>query len=222
MTFFSTDTGKVFHCTDGSANTWVEISTFSGPLEITDDLTVTGDLILPTGIIEVSDGAGTMDVYTHALRHNAAGDDPISGLVNQVLVGADDGSSPITLTASYQDIVSVAIDTGGRDDPSSILIFGICQCFNTNSGTSARVSFRLALNTDGGGAVAYTPPEALTATLDVRAGSNQDNFVMNLQGFDPALIADQHVITMQARISDGFGAAETLARQLFVIDLGSN
>jgi hypothetical protein len=118
--------------------------------------------------------------------------------------------------------VSVDIDFIGRLSNSAILIFGICQCFNPNSGTSARVSFRLALNTSGGGAVAYTTPEAITATLDVRAGSNQENFVLNMQGFDPAVIADEHVVTLQARISDGFGEADALARQLFVIDLGTN
>ncbi|KKK73735.1 hypothetical protein LCGC14_2890860, partial [marine sediment metagenome] len=49
MTYFRTDTGQVFHCTDGSANTWVETSLFTGPLEITNTLEVGGNLILPTG-----------------------------------------------------------------------------------------------------------------------------------------------------------------------------
>ena len=88
MTYFATDTGQVFHCTDGATNTWLEVSTFAGPLSVSTELTVSGDLRLPSKVLNDTSG-DLMDPFAHALRHLVGGSDPLSGIVNQVLSTGD-------------------------------------------------------------------------------------------------------------------------------------
>ena len=68
MTLFATDTGQVFYCTNGAANTWIEASRFDGPLEITNTLEVGGNLILPTGIVDDNAVVGVYVYHVNQAR----------------------------------------------------------------------------------------------------------------------------------------------------------
>jgi hypothetical protein len=213
MTYFDTGGGKVYHCTVGATNTWVEVSTFTGPLEITNTLEVGGDLILPTGILDDDDG-DTFNVFAHASRHNAAGADSLTGLL-PIGSDADDGSSPIALTGSYADLGSVVIDFSGRDGNSTILVFAQCHLQGAGSVNSI-ASVQLTID-----AVAFAVPFgaiALESYGDTGNGASDLNHTVNVQGYQISVSAGSHTITLQGK--ENAGTLTALARQLLVIDLG--
>jgi len=210
MTLFATDTGQVFYCTNGAANTWVEASQFSGPLEITSSLEVGGNLILPTGILD-DDAGDTFNVFTHALRHEAGGTDSLSGLINQILVDADDGSTPIALDASWTNVLSVAFDFTGRSGNSSVLCFAILGI--ESSGGTARADYRFTIDT-----VAFAAPFGVTCSAQVYTAPRESTFP--LQGYQTTLSPGAHTITLQAYETDP--SATATARHLLVLDLGPN
>ncbi len=214
MTYFDLGSGRVYHCTVGASNTWVEVSTFTGPLEITNTLKVGGNLILPTGILD--DNAGdTFDVFDHSARHNAAGLDALTGLIQQINSDADDGSSPIALTGSYADLGTVAIDFTGRTGNSSILVFAQCHLQGAASVNSI-ASVQLTID-----AVAFAVPFgaiALESYGDTGNGASDLNHTVNVQGYQISVSNTSHIITLQAK--ENLGSLTALARQLLVIDLG--
>ncbi len=213
MTYFDTGSGKVYHCTVGASNTWIEVSTFTGPLEITNTLEVGGNLILPTGILD--DGAGdAFDVFDHSSRHNAAGADALTGLIQQISSNADDGSSPITLTGAYQNLLSVAVDFTGRSGNSTILCFALIYFLGDGSNGSA--SIELAL--DG---TAFAVPFGVTIVNshgDNDAAAQELDMTVNQQGYQNSVTAGPHTITVRAK--NVSGGMDALARQLLVLDLG--
>lgn len=217
MTLFATDTGQVFYCTDGAANTWIEASRFDGPLEITNTLEVGGNLILPTGILD-DDAGDTFNVFSHALRHSdVSGDlDPIPGLIRQISADADDGSSPITLTGSFQDLLTVNLDFTGRSGVSTILCFALIYFLGDGSNGAAEIE----LTHDG---TAFVAPFGIT----IRNSHGDNDFTIkeldmsvNQQGWLNDLSATTHTISVQARNTDG--GMDALARQLIILDLGPN
>ncbi len=209
MTLFATDTGQVFYCTNGAANTWIEASKFSGPLEITNSLEVGGNLILPTGILD-DDAGDTFNVFAHAARHAASGADSLSGIINQILVDADDGSSPIVLTGSFADMLTVAFDFTGRSGNSTILCLGVLEADGVTSGS--KLEYQLAIDS-----VVFTTPRGLTLG-QVPTQNKRGSFP--ILGYQDTVSAGSHTITVEAR--NTLGTSEVFSRQLLLLDLGPN
>ncbi len=214
MTLFATDTGQVFHCTDGSANTWVEASRFSGPLEITSTLEVGGNLILPTGILD-DDAGTTFNVFTHGGRHASVDpdDDPLAGLIRQLSSDGDDGSSPVVLTGAYATLGSIFVDFTNRGGNSTILVFGLSN-FN---GTVLTCQVSMQFQMDG---VAFASPQGVTAVHNQLTGTGNELFVVSQQGVFSTVSDTTHTITLEALVSVGGATAQ--ARNFILIDLGPN
>jgi hypothetical protein len=213
MTYFRLDTGQVFHCTNGAINTWTEVSSFSGPLEIASSLEVGGDLILPTGSI-VDGISNTLNVFSHGDRHviDDGTGDSVFGIIRQVQVDADDGSSPIVLSGAYSTLGSINITFTGRGGTSTILVFAM-----SNFETLTRpCSFSTEFQIDG---VPFAVPQGVVADHLISA-SQGEFFTMNQQGILESVSAGPHTITFEALISSG--AAESQARHFLLIDLGPN
>ncbi len=214
MTLFATDTGQVFYCTDGALNTWVETSRFSGPLEIANTLEVGGNLILPTGILD-DDAGTTFNVFAHGTRHESVdpADDPVFGIVRQVQVDADDGSSPVVLSGSYSTLGSIIIDFSGRGGTSTILVFAVANFDGTVLAASIDMEFHMD-------ATPFTSPQGVLAVHDQPSGSSNNNFVVSQQGIFETVSATTHTITLEALQT--LGAVTARARHFLLIDLGPN
>ena len=215
MTLFATDTKQVFHCTDGSSNTWEEVSQFSGPLEITSTLEVGGNLILPTGTIDdAAIPTQSMDVFSHAGRHASVSaiDDPIPGLIRQLSVDASTSLSA-ELTG-FQEILSVSVDFSGRGGNSTVLLFAHSAFYCTNVET--RITMRLLM--DG---TEITFPYSVRA-INSQANENyQEWMTLTLQGYDDT-VDNTGIHTFTVEAVKASGTAYASYRQLMLLDLGPN
>ena len=213
MTYFDGFTGIVWYCGVGGTDLWVQQSKFTGPLVIGTTLEVGGNLILPTGILD-DDSGDTFNVFNHSARHNAAGADSLTGLIQQISSDADDGSSPITLTGSYQDLLSVVVDFTGRGGNSTILCFALI--YFLGDGLNGAASVELTLDT-----TAFAVPFGITIVNshgDNDAAAKELDMTVSQQGYQTSLTAGVHTIAVQAKNTEG--GMDALARQLLVLDLG--
>ena len=83
----------------------------------------------------------SLDIFTHGTRHIGTGSDPVSGVITNIGVDIEDGSSPTILTGSFANILSVVVDTTGRSSNSTILCFAVLQAITTG-GTVVQVEYQ--------------------------------------------------------------------------------
>jgi hypothetical protein len=218
MTLFATDTGQVFHCTNGSADTWIEASQFTGPVEITNSLEVGGNLIL--GNQTLDDGiSDTMNPFIHALRHQSGGDDPLAGIIGQILVDTDSGSqallTPITNLTEHS---SVGFDFTGRGGNSTILFYWVGN-LNNASGAGRTTEARTFLDvTTTGVFIELGVP--FTAQVNTHASPNTGVGQFTIIGYHNSVTATAH--TLEIRAAANGASATTEDRVLLVLDLGPN
>lgn len=214
MVLFATDTGQVFLCTDGSADTWVEISRFSGPLEITNSLTVNGNLRLPTGIIDDTSG-DTFNVFSHAARHLAGGEDPISGVIGQLHLDLDNGTQALnSIITNLSAHMSVNFDFTGRSSFSRIVWMAVANVSKT--GAAGSRTYRASTFIDG--AVQSGP---YTSEInEIELANEEENGQVIVIGSRSNLTAGPH--TLDIRMASDGSDASTQDRILIVLDLGPN
>jgi hypothetical protein len=153
-----------------------------------------------------------MNVFSHAIKHASVDpdDDPVFGIVRQLQVNADDGSTPVVLGVSYSTIGSVGIDFTGRGGPSAILCFALSNFEALTRPCSVSMEFRI-------GGVPFAVPQGVVADHLISVAQGEF-FTINQQGILDGLSAGFHTITLEALVSSG--TCEAQARHLLLIDLG--
>jgi hypothetical protein len=212
MMHFATDTGRVYHCTNGATNTWAEVSSFVGPLAVTSTVEVGGNLRLPTGILD--DTAGdTFNVFAHATRHGVAGSDAINGIVNQIFTNLATADLAIgTGTPPPTTVLTRAFDFTGRSSFSRILF--LAQVLIDNDSTGIRQhSMSFFLDT-----VELLAPYSIRSEDQTASGSGGGETTMVLFGTHDGITAGPH--TMEVRCHADGGSVIARSRMLMICDLG--
>jgi hypothetical protein len=209
---YATDTGQVLYCADGATNTWVEQTEFTGPLDVTNTLEVSGNLIL--GNQTLDDGvADTMDPFAHAARHLVGGEDPLSGVVNMILNAGSAVPQTVAQTASFPlpvtTVQSLAFDFTGRSGLSTIQIYA--PIYISRGGDAVDISLALFLDT-----VEITNPNSIRAQEEI---SSAGEITITLVGFLTNVTAAAHTLEIRMGVEQN-RPPDVEDRMIMVTDLG--
>lgn len=213
MVLFATDTGQVFYCVNGALNNWVEISRFNGPLAVTSNLEVGGNLRLPTGVLDNTLG-DTFNVFSHAARHLAGGSDSIPGVISQVFVGSNDDVVALsTPLSNLTNAVNAVFDFTGRTGASTILWVSVVNVENA-AGAVRSIEARTFLDGVEQNVLVTSPINKLRLDNSITQGQ------MLIIGHNNNVSAGFH--DLQIRMAADAINASIQDRYLFILDLGSN
>ena len=213
MVLFAADTGQVFYCTNGAANTWVETGRFSGPVSVTSNLEVGGNLVLPSGIVDDKLG-DTFNLFSHAARHLAGGADSVPGIISQVFIGSNDNNVSLTTpSTNLTNVVNAVFDFSGRASVSTIIWLAVINVTNA-SGQPRSVEARTFMDvTELAG---ITTSQVNQLSLDSSITQSQ----MVVMGHKADVGPGFH--NVQIRMSANSGSVSAEDRFLIVLDLGVN
>ena len=214
MIYHGTDTGRVFFCTNGAGNTWVEQSRFTGPVTIDNNAIVSGQIRMPLKILHdnVSD---QMNPFAHQERHQIGNEDYLRGTVVQILnsgttatqILAQTGSVPLPVTV----IQSLAFDFTGRSGVSTIQIFA--PVFFQQDGNSNQVDMSGNFFLDG---VEIANPNSTRLQWEIDIlGEQAVTFVAFLQ----SVTAGPHTLEIRVGVEQNITPLAR-DRMIMVTDLG--
>jgi hypothetical protein len=215
MVYYATDTGQVFYCSDGTSNTWIEQTAFTGPLSVTNNLEVASQIRMPAKALH-DDVSDLMNPFAHAARHLVSGADSLSGLVNQIISTGSNVTMAIVQSAAYpipdQTILSVGFDFTGRSGASTVLFFANVAFVNSSATFQQDFTFAFFLDS-----VEVTNPNAIRAEVEI--DGNSDEGTVTLVGWLNTVSAAAHTIEvkMGAETTTASGAKD---RMLMGLDLG--
>ena len=213
MIYHGTDTGRVFFCTNGAGNTWVEQSRFTGPVTIDNNAIVSGQIRMPLKILHdnVSD---QMNPFAHADRHLLGASDYLKGRVEQILNSGSDVTQVVGQTGGFPlpvtVIQSLAFDFTGRAGLSTIQIYAPCF-IDQDSGSQADISLGLFL--DG---VELTNPNSIRAETEI---DDHGEATVTLVGFVASVSAAAHTLEIRIGVEQNT-TPRARDRMIMVTDLG--
>jgi hypothetical protein len=145
--YLATDQGRVYFCTDGALNTWVEITAFGAAVAMAGLLTLSAGLTLSGGNLDMSsagrrlivpaeawlrEGATDIRPHAHAARHLVLGGDPLARLLQDY----ERAYAAAPAFAVGQAVISKSYDLSGRSGVSRFLVFGSGQVGQDGNGTN--------------------------------------------------------------------------------------
>ena len=216
MFFYATDTGRVFYCTSGTGNTWVEQTSFTGPVTIDNNLIVSSQIRMPAKVLHdnVSD---SMNPFEHASRHFLGAGDYLKGRIEQILSDGSDTpfglSGPGLYPVPDQTIASIAFDFSGRNVDSTILMLG--QVWYHEDAGSGRVDITTSLFLDG---VEVAVPFGIRSKVELANTSGNDDGTVTIFGFSTTVSDGAHTLDLRTGVNGSTPVAEQ--RSLMLLDLG--
>jgi hypothetical protein len=218
MIYYASDTGRVFYCSNGAGNTWIEQTRFTGPVTIDNNAIVSGQIRMPLKQLHdnVSD---LMNPFAHNDRHQLGDVDYLKGRVEQIASDMGTGGSPVLFTTTPNSqladniLLTVNIDFTGRTGLSTVLVWTNLVCATVDAG---QYDINFAVFLDG---VELTTPECVRGELDLQNTVNNTD-MGSLTAVLKTVTATPHVITLQAGVKLSALEAQALGRQLVVLDMG--
>ena len=213
MVYYASDTGRVFYCSNGAGNTWIEQTHFTGPVTIDNNAIISGQIRMPLKVLHdnVSD---SMNPFAHNDRHLLGGADYLKGTVTQIINGGSavtqilgqTGGFPLPVTS----ILSLPFDFTGRTGLSTIQIYAPCF-FDQDSASQVDMSAGLFL--DG---TEITNPNSIRAEFEIDASGE---FTVTLVGFLTTVTAAAHTLEIRVGVEQ---ATTPRARDIMIMvtDLG--
>jgi hypothetical protein len=212
MLFYATDTGRVFYCSNGAGNTWIEQTHFTGPVTIDNNAIIGGQIRMPLKQLHdnVSD---LMNPFAHNDRHLLGAEDYLKGRVEQILNSGSDvpqlvaqtGAFPLPVTV----IQSLAFDFTGRIGLSRIQMYA--PCYFNRGGDAVDIS--LAFFLDG---TEITNPNSIRAQQEID-GSGENT--VTLVGFLSNVTAAAHTLEIRMGVEQN-RPTNANDRMIMVTDLG--
>jgi len=212
MLFYGSDTGRVFYCTNGAGNTWIEQTRFTGPVTIDNNLIASSQIRMPAKILHdnVSD---SMNPFEHASRHFLGAEDYLRGRVEQIINSGNDVPQVIAQTGGWPlpvtVIQSLAFDFTGRTGVSTIQIYA--PCYFNRSGDAVDIS--VAFFMDG---TEITNPNSIRAQHEV---SENGEATITLVGFLNNVAAAAHTLEIRVGVEQN-RPLNANDRMIMVTDLG--
>jgi len=217
MLYYASDTGRVWYCSNGAANVWIEQTHFTGLVTIDNSLLVSSQIRMPAKALHdnISD---LMNPFAHAARHLVGGLDPLSGVVNQLITTGSSVDFGLVQAAAWpvpdQSILSVGFDFTGRPGNSTVLFFAPVSLLQNSAGV-ADISLAFFLD-----AVEVTTPNSIRGICEVNPhASSEGGQTMTLVGWSSTVSAAAHTLAVYVGVRQ---ATTPVAqhRTILALDLG--
>jgi hypothetical protein len=212
MLFYASDTGRVFYCSNGAGNTWIEQTRFTGPVTIDNNLIASAQIRMPAKVLHdnVSD---SMNPFAHNDRHLLGAQDYVRGRVEQILNAGSVGPDAIAQTGAFPLPVTVietlAFDFTGRTGNSTIQIYA--PCYFNRAGDAVDISLAFFLDT-----VEITNPESIRAQHEIPTSGEA---TVTLVGFLTNVTAGAHTLEIRMGVEQN-RPPNANDRMIMVTDLG--
>lgn len=220
---YFTDTGKAFFCTNGTNDTWAEITGLTGPLTLDGALTLDAGatlsdsqtLTVPDAESWLDDGTNQMDPFTHAARHEVGGDDALANLIANV-IQAGPGAATLSFSAINPGLlplamISTAWDLSSRSASTTHALIYARALIKINSGNS---SWKFSIESDQDG--------RLFAFEGTNNGDGGNYWDVQSWQYVTGISNNSHVISFEVTddVNESASTGEYDRAQITIVDLG--
>jgi hypothetical protein len=162
-----------------------------------------------------------MNPFGHAARHLVGGLDPLDGVIQQFIHGANTGTTGLVQSGAYpipdQQLITVGFDFTGRSGDSTVLFFST-TVLDEDSGSVA-TNINTSIFVDGTELIVAASEENIRAELTFPSISGNDVGTLTQFAYKTDLSAGAHTVEVWAGVS----AATTptaVSRMILGLDLG--
>jgi hypothetical protein len=212
MVYYASDTGRVWWCSNGAANVWIEQTRFTGPITVDNNLIASAQIRMAAKTLH-DNVADSMNPFEHASRHFVGGADPLGGVVNMILNAGSDTPQTVAQTGAFPlpvtSVQSLAFDFTGRPGLSTIQIYA--PIYISRGGDAVDISLALFLDT-----VEITNPNSIRAQEEINGAGE---ITITLVGFLNDVTAAAHTLEIRMGVEQN-RPPDVEDRMIMVTDLG--